>query len=352
KDLYEVLGVPKSASSQEIKKAYFQKAKKLHPDVNKEDPKAQEKFSELNNAYEILSDEQKRRMYDMGGMDANGNAAGGFGGFEGFQGFQNFGGDPMDIFEELSGMFGGRKNSRRRGAGKDVHVQIDLSFMEAAKGCSKTIRVRKKDTCKPCNGEGAEPGTKRRTCPTCRGTGEVMETAMGFIQVQSVCSTCNGEGSTVDTPCKRCRGSGKVEAEEEITVQIRGGLDPDVRLRMPGKGESGDRGQPPGHLYISVNIKSHPFFWREGADVHLEYPLSVSQAVLGCKIKVPTLEKEQEIALPAGIQPGSTRVLTGHGARHMDGNRFGNLVVHFKVVVPKNMTEKQKEMMKQFAEEE
>eukprot|EP00960_Hanusia_phi_P031983 749596-Hanusia_phi.AAC.2 len=338
KDLYEILGVPKSASSQEIKKAYFQKAKKLHPDVNKDDPKAQEKFSELNNAYEILSDEQKRRMYDMGGMDANGNAAGGFGGFEGFQGFQNFGGDPSDIFEDLSSMFGGRRQNSRRGAGKDVNVQINLSFMEAAKGCSKKVRIRKKDICKPCAGEGAEPGTKRRTCPKCKGTGEVIEVAVGFLHVQVECRGCNGQGSIIDSPCKRCRGSGKVEAEEEITVQIREGVDQDVRLRVPNKGEPGDRGQPPGHVYISVNIKPHPFFTREGADVHLNYPLTVSQAVLGCKIKVPTLDKEQEIALPAGVQPGSTRVLTGHGIRHMDGNRYGNLIVHFQVIVPKNVS--------------
>jgi len=350
RDPYEVLEVPRGASQADIKKAYFAKAKKYHPDVNTDDPNAKDKFAEVNSAYEILGDAEKRRMYDQGMMDQDGNDAG-FGGFGGFQG--GFQGAPDDIFEELANMFGGRQAQSRRGEGKDVNISLNISFMDAAKGCTKSVTYDVMDTCVTCDGTGAQPGSKPRTCPACGGTGETVNRAMGVFQVRSVCGTCRGTGTIIDRPCTTCKGSGRVRSQKTTEVQIPAGISEEFRLRVAGQGEPGAKGAPAGNLYVQVQIQQHPRFQRQGNDVHVTVPITISQAIMGARISVPGIDGEQVVAISPGTQPGSTKTLRNHGIRHLNNpQRYGDLIIHFNVEIPRKLTDKQRELMEEFAKTE
>lgn len=352
RDPYEVLEVPRGATQKDIKKAYFAKAKKYHPDVNTEDPKAKDKFAEINSAYEILGDAEKRKMYDQGMMDQDGNEAGFGGGFGGFQG--GFQGAPDDIFEELANMFGGgRQGGSRRGAGKDINLSVTISFMEAAKGCTKSVSYEVKDSCVTCDGSGAQPGSQPRTCGTCRGTGETVNRAMGVFQMHSTCRVCRGQGKVIDRPCTTCKGEGRVGSTKTTEVQIPAGMSEEVRLRIANQGEPGMKGAGAGHLYVQVQIQPHPRFQRNGYDVHVTVPITISQAMMGARIQVPGIDGDQTVAISPGTQPGSHKVLRNHGIRHLNNSQqYGDLIIHFKVEIPRKLTDKQRELMEEFAKTE
>jgi len=253
-------------------------------------------------------------------------------------------------------MFGqgrSRGGGKRQQKGRDVQVQVELTFMEAAKGCKKNLNFTVSKECKTCSGDGAKPGSSTRKCAVCRGTGETMN-GMGFFQVHSTCRACQGAGMVTENPCEDCSGNGRVDHEMMEEVQIPAGVATDVQLRLPGKGEPGGKGGQPGQLFVHIIVAQHPVFTREGYDVHVEIPISVSQAILGGKVTVPTLDRPQVVAISPGTQPGKVVALRNHGIAHLQSARsqFGDLMVHFTVVVPKTLTEQQKTLMEQFAREE
>lgn len=350
KDYYEILGVNREADEKEIKKAYRQKARKLHPDVNKDDPNAEENFKELSEAYEILSDPDKRARYDRyGHAGINDNdfnfedfARGGFGGFE----------DLSDIFDMFFGGGMGRRQGPQRGADLQYRMQID--FEKAAFGGQEEISIPRTETCETCNGSGAKPGTSSKTCPTCQGVGQIrttQQTPFGHFTQTRVCDRCGGEGRIVESPCPDCHGNGRVRRQRKITVNIPAGVSTGTRLRMPGEGEAGDRGAPGGDLYIVVQVKSHKIFTRKNDDLYCEVPINFVQATMGDEIEVPTLEGKVKFTIPEGTQPGTTFRLKNKGIAHLNGYGRGDEYIKVKVVIPKSLNEKQKELLMQFAEE-
>ena len=357
RDYYDVLGVDKSADATAIKKAYRKLAMKYHPDKNPGDKEAEEKFKEINEAYEVLSDETKRRNYDQFGHEGvNGQGFGGAGGFGG-QGFGGFDDIFGDIFGDMfGGGFSGGSRQRRRGPerGADIKQRVNISFEEAAFGKKVQVKINRSEECDQCHGSGAKPGTSKKTCPTCHGSGEVQSvqrTPFGNIASTRTCSTCNGEGEVIDSPCSKCHGKGSIRKTKTIEVDIPAGIDNGQMIKLGGQGELGTRGGPRGDLYIEVNVQSHPLFTRDGYDVYLEMPITFAQATLGDKIQVPTLDGKVEYEVPEGTQTGTVFRLKGKGIPKLKSNVRGDQYVKVTVEIPKKLNEKQKELVREFAKE-
>ena len=345
RDYYEVLGVAKSASDDEIKKAYRSLAKKYHPDMNPGDKEAEEKFKEVNQAYAVLSDPEKKARYDQYGPEAaEGNYSGGFGG--------GFGFDINDIFGDIFGGGFGGGGSRRNGPqrGDDLIQRITLSFEEAAFGCKKDIRYTKVENCDDCNGSGCAPGTSPKTCSKCNGTGQVRTQMGGFFAAMRTCDACGGTGHTIPNPCKKCRGTGKTSTTKTLEVSIPAGIDDGQRISIRGKGNAGKNGGPAGDLYIAVSVRRHPIFVREEFDIFCEIPITFPEAALGAEIKIPTLEGETTYEIPEGTQTGTTFTLRGKGIPYVNGRGRGDLVFKVIVEVPRNMTEAQKSALRKFSD--
>lgn len=343
-DYYDVLGVNRQATDEEIKKAFRRLARQYHPDMNKS-PDAEARFKEINEAYEVLSDREKRVRYDRFGH------AGPQAGFGGYGGFGDFGfGGIEDIFE---GFFGGARGgaTTRRGPsrGTDLRYDLTIEFEEAVFGCEKQIIVPRHETCPQCQGSGAEPGTQPIRCPQCNGTGEVrrqQQTFLGsFIQV-TTCPRCQGEREIVTSPCAQCQGQKVVQVERPIVVKIPAGVDDGTRIRLAGEGEPGGRGGPSGNLYVVLHVKAHAHFRREDHNILLELGINVAQAALGDKVVVPTLDGDEELAIPAGTQTGETFRLRGKGVPYLRRNGRGDQLVMIQVMTPTKLTAQQKELFK------
>lgn len=365
RDYYEVLGIEKGATDKEIKKAYRKLAKQYHPDVVEEDKKeeASEKFKEISEAYAVLSDEDKRQRYDQfghAGMDGystedifrNAN-------FEGFEDiFQSFGGGGIeDIFEMFGfgGFGGGRPRSSRRGPqrGSDIYSRVTITLEEAATGVEKEITIKHNVECPHCNGERAEPGSPVETCPTCGGTGQVKQVRSSlFGQVVSFgeCRNCRGTGKIIQEPCSNCRGRGTVKEEKTISIKIPAGVEDGNRLRISGEGDAGEKGAIPGNLYVEINIQKHLDFQRDGSNLYYEKQISFVQASLGDTVDIPTINGEVELKIPAGTQSGSVFRLKNKGMPIMRREMCGNLYVTITVVVPQKLNDKQKALLKEFAD--
>lgn len=348
RDYYEVLGVDKNATPDEIKKAYRKLARQYHPDVNKE-PGAEEKFKEVKEAYEVLSDDNKRAQYDRyGHIDPN-QGFGGFGGGGG--GFEDFGGFG-DIFDMFFGGGGSRRNPNAPQRGADLQYTMTIEFMEAVFGKEADIEIPRTENCDHCNGSGARPGTHPETCSTCRGTGQqeiVQNTAFGRIVNRRVCPSCSGTGKIIREKCSQCHGSGKVKKRRKIHIKIPAGIDDGSQLRVSGEGESGIRGGPPGDLYVVVHVKPHDFFEREGDDIYCEVPITFAQAALGDEIEVPTPSGKVKLKIPAGTQTNTYFRLKGHGVPRLRGLGQGDQHVKVVVVTPTKLSDKQKELLREFA---
>ena len=358
RDYYEVLGVSKTATQDELKKAYRKLARKYHPDLNKDNEEAAEKFKECNEAYSVLSDDQKRAQYDQFGHAAfeNGGMGGG-GGFGGAGGFGGFGGSGMeDIFDMFFGGQGGRGGNRAKTGpqrGADLRFDLEITFEEAAFGLEKEINLYRDETCDHCHGEGAEPGSKVESCPECNGTGYVrftQNTMFGQMVNERPCSRCKGEGKIISEPCKECRGKGTVKRNKKLKVKIPAGVDNGSRLRVSGEGEAGAKGGPNGDLYVYLYVKPHKFFERDGTTVLCEVPINIVQATLGADIKVPTLDGQVTMKVPEGTQPGKVLRLKGKGIPSLRGGSRGDQLVRIKVVVPTKLSDKQKDALRKFAD--
>lgn len=354
RDYYEVLGVDKTADEAAIKKAYRQLAKKLHPDVNPGDKQAEEKFKELNEAYEVLSDPQKRARYDQFGHEqpGMGGGAGGYGDFGGFGGFGGAGGFGFDdIFSSFFGGAAGGARSQGPQQGDDLRYDLTISFEEAAKGCNKEINLVRDEECPVCKGSGAKEGTSPTTCPTCKGTGQVrvtQNTPFGRIQNVRVCETCHGEGKIIKDPCGKCNGRGYVRTSKRRTIRIPAGIDDGQVIRISGQGEPGLRGGPSGDLQVLVRVRPHKYFTRKGYDLYCAIPISFTQATLGAEIDVPTLDKPVKYNVPEGTQPGTVFRVKGQGIQNLRNSGKGDLFVEINVEIPKRLSEKQKDLLRQF----
>ena len=355
RDYYEVLGVDKNADASTLKKAYYKLAKKYHPDANPGDKVAEEKFKEANEAYEVLSDPEKKAKYDQFGHAAfdPSMGAGGAGGFGGFGGFGDFG----DLGDILGGMFGGAfgggRQARRNGPipGDDIGATVTVTFEEAAFGVKKDISYNRICKCKECNGQG---GSDVQTCSTCRGTGQVTRVQrMGGMAFQSSapCDACRGSGKIIKNPCNKCRGSGQTRESKRLTVSIPAGIDNGERIALRGQGNDGRNGGPAGDLIIAVSVRSHSIFERDGYNIYCEVPLTVAEATLGAEIDVPTLEGNEKYNIPEGTQPGTRFTMRGKGIPYVNGNgRRGDLIFRVAVEIPKGLSDKQKDAMRAFAD--
>ena len=355
RDYYEVLGVDKNASEDEIKKAYRKKAKQYHPDLNPGDKEAENKFKEVNEAYEVLSDSQKKARYDQfghAGVDPNyGAGGGGYGQAGGF----DF--DLGDIFGSFfGGGFGGGRQSNPNGPrrGEDIQTKVTISFEEAAKGCKRTVEVNRVDTCPDCHGSGAKAGTSAKTCPECSGRGYVnvqQRTPFGVISTQKSCQRCQGKGKVIDNPCQKCRGTGRVSSRASVDVNIPAGIDDRQIFNISGAGNSGINGGPSGDLKVAVYVRPHAYFERDGYNVWLEQHISFTQAALGDNLRIPTLDGDVKFDLPAGTQSGTVFSLRGKGIQVLNGRGRGDQLVRIIVDVPKNLTQRQKELLVELEKE-
>lgn len=359
RDYYDVLGVQKGASDDEIKKGYRKMAKKWHPDRNKDNAtEAEAKMKEVNEAYDILKDPQKKAAYDQYGHAAfeqgTGAGAGGFGGFGGFGGGFGGGGEGFgDIFDMFFGGGGGgrRRNGPERGA--DLRYDIDISFEEAAFGAKKEINIPRTETCDTCHGTGAAAGSSPETCPDCRGAGQVqsaVNTPLGRMVSSRPCGRCNGEGKIIKNPCRDCGGKGIRRVQRRISVNIPAGVDNGSRIRIAGGGQAGVRGGGSGDLYVYVSVRPHDIFQRDGYDVMCEVPISFVQASLGDDIEVPTLQGKVKISVPAGTQSGKVLRLKGKGIKFVRGEGMGDQHVKIKVLTPQKLSDRQIELLKEFGE--
>ena len=358
RDYYEVLGVDKSASADEIKKAYRKIAKENHPDLHPGDKQCEERFKAANEAYEVLSDDDKRKKYDQFGHAAfdpsYGAGAGGAGFGGGFGGFGDLGDIFGDIFGGGFGGFGGgqRSNPNAPRKGENIRASLNISFEEAAFGCEKEVTVARVEQCPDCKGTGCAPGTTPEVCPDCKGTGYVTQsqrTPFGVMQSQAPCGKCRGRGKIIHQPCKTCKGMGSIRRQHKIKVTIPAGIDDGQAISQRGKGNAGANGGPAGDLLVSVIVRPHSRFERDGNSVLLEQPITYSQAVLGAEIEVPTLDGNVKMTVPEGTQPGTVFRLRGKGIPYLRGNGRGDQFVTVTLSVPKNLTGSQKELLRQFA---
>ena len=343
RDYYEVLGVGKDASESDIKTKYRKLALKYHPDRNPGDKEAEENFKEASEAYEVLHDPQKRRIYDQFGHQ--GLEGSGFSGFSGFEDiFSSFG----DIFEDFFGFGGGMRGRATGHRGSDLRYDMKLEFMEAAFGTETEIEINKMETCETCHGSGCKAGTTPQTCSACNGTGQ-MSRSQGFFTVRTTCPHCNGEGKSIPNPCYDCRGTGHVRKKKKVSVKIPGGVDNGSRLRLTGEGEAGLKGGPPGDLYIFIQVKEHDFFKRDGINIICEVPISFVQATLGDEIKIPTLEGETELKIPKGTQPGDVMRLKELGIKSLQGYGRGDQIIVLMVKIPTSINSKQEQLLREFS---
>ena len=346
RDYYEVLGVSKDASEAEIKSAYRKKAKECHPDLHPNDKNAEERFKELNEANEVLSDPEKRKRYDQFGFDGPqmGGGSGGAGGFD-FSGFGGMGGFES-IFDTFFGGMGG--SARRAGPvqGNDLQHRITITFEEAAFGCEKSVDFFRNENCDACGGTGAKPGTQPQTCPTCKGSGQV-RTGGGFMVTVRTCPTCHGEGKIIKDRCQTCGGTGRVRRKRSLKLRIPAGIQDGVSLVKRGEGEPGMRGGPAGDLYITVTVKPHRLFKRDGNNILLDMPISITQAALGAEIDVPTLEKPVKQRIPEGTQTGTQFRIKGQGIPSLKNGLKGDLILTVHVEVPRKLNERQKDLLRQ-----
>ena len=357
RDYYEVLGAKKGASAEELKKAYRTKAKELHPDRNSDNPNAEAQFKEVNEAYDVLKDADKKAAYDRyghaafeGGMGAGGQRGGFSGGGQG-----DFGSAFSDVFEDLFGDFmgrgggggGGRSRAQR---GSDLRYNLRVSLEEAYAGVPKTINVPTSVACDSCRGTGAEGGSEPTTCPTCSGMGKV-RAQQGFFTVERTCPTCNGAGQIVKNPCKSCHGHGRIEKERALSVNIPAGVETGTRIRLAGEGEAGLRGGPTGDLYIFIEVKEHPIFQRDGAHLFCRVPISFATAALGGEVEVPTIDGgKARVKVPAGSQTGKQMRLRAKGMPALRGGGVGDMLLELAVETPVNLTSRQRELLREFEE--
>ena len=358
RDYYEVLELQKGASEDEIKKAFKKLAKKYHPDMNPGDKTAEEKFKELNEAYAVLSDPEQRAKYDQYGHAAF-DPSSGFGGGGGFGGFGGFGGMDFDLGDIFGSFFGGgssrRANANAPARGEDLSMLLNLSFEEAAFGCKKEISYNRVESCEACNGSGAEKGSEVETCPTCKGRGTVTvlrNIGFGSMQSTQICSDCGGKGKKIKSPCKACSGKGQVKKTKKLEVTIPAGIDEGERIRLNGQGNAGVNGGPYGNLYVSIGIRPHQLFERNGTTLHCELPITFVEATLGAKVTVPTLEGgKAEFSVPEGTQNGTVFSLKGKGIPYRSSPKLrGDMYVTVSVEIPKNLNQKQKELLEKFGE--
>jgi len=352
RDYYEVLGVDRSVGEDELKRAYRKLAVKYHPDKNPGDHTAEEKFKEIGEAYEALSDPSKRAAYDRYGHAAfQGGMGGGAGFHDPFDLFREVfsGGGGGGIFEQFFGGGGGGVDSSGRQRGSDLRYDLQITLEEAARGCEKEIEIRKLDPCDPCGGTGAQKGSKVVTCPTCRGRGQVVA-SRGFFQVAQTCPACHGSGRIIEKPCSSCQGEGRVEKTSRVKIKIPAGIDTESRLRSTGGGEAGLRGGPSGDLYVVVHIREHDVFTRNGIDLACEVPIPFSTAALGGEIKVPTLDGSVSLKIPPGTQSGAVFRIRGFGLPALQGIGKGDILTQVQVEVPTRLNSEQRAALQAFAE--
>ncbi len=337
RDYYEILGLDRDATNDEIKKTYRRLALKYHPDKNQGDGESEEKFKEINEAYSVLCDEEKRAAYDRFGHDGANAQDGGFG----------FG----DIFSDFFGdVFSQPNKKSRRKRGEDLRYGVKIKFEEALSGVYKQIKFNRYEACSPCGGTGAKKGTDRVVCPVCNGTGEIRQ-QQGFFSISRTCYKCNGEGDVIETPCPTCRGNGRVIKERKLDIKIPAGIDNNNRLKVAGEGASGVYGGPAGDLYVDITVESHDVFKRRGNDIFVTMPISFSQAALGCELNVPTTEGESVIRILSGTQSGARFTLRGKGAPRLSGGARGNEYIDVVVETPTNLGQKQRRLLEELAEE-
>ncbi len=345
KSYYEILGVAKDASVEAIKKAYRKQAMKYHPDRNQGDAKAEEKFKEAAEAYEVLSDQQKRRIYDTYGKDGLRNS-----GYSGPGSSEDIFSHINDLFGDLFG-FGGGRGARRDpngpAQGEDLRYDIRISFMEAVHGVSRQVDITKRETCWTCEGSGARPGHKPQTCTTCQGRGQVIR-SQGFFQVSTTCPRCHGAGQMITEPCNDCHGEGLINRSKKVSIRIPAGVDTGSRMRLSGEGEGGRRGGPSGDLYVVIHVDEHEHFQRDGQTIYLGLPISMVRAALGCEADVPTIHGTAKLKIPAGTQSGQRFTLHGEGVPSLRGGGKGDMVVEVQVQTPTNLSKEQKELLRQF----
>ena len=352
RDYYEVLGVDKNASQDEIKSAFRKLAKKYHPDVSKE-PDAEAKFKEAQEAYAVLSDESNRRNYDQFGhaaFDGTGGA-GGAGGFNGFSGFDFSDFDYGDIFDNIfGGAFGGRKTSNKSRRGNDTIISMTITFDEAVFGCTKDIKVEVVDECSECKGKG---GFGESTCDKCHGSGTITQeqhSIFGTFLTKTTCNKCGGAGHTYDKTCTKCRGEGRVRVSKELEIKVPAGVDTGTRLKISGKGSAGINGGPNGDLYIEFDVKEHDYYIRDEEDIYLQVPITITEAVLGCKKDVPTLYGNISLTIPAGSESGDKHRIKGKGIDNTTLHRKGDMYVILKIVTPKKLSKEQKRLLDELSE--
>jgi len=347
KSYYEILGVNKDASAEAIKKAYRKQAMKYHPDRNQGDSAAEEKFKEAAEAYEVLSDLQKRQIYDAYGKEGLKNS--------GYSGP----GNSEDIFSHINDLFGdmfgfggggrGRRDPNGPVQGEDLRYDIRISFMEAVHGVNRQVEVTKRETCWTCEGSGARPGHKPQVCPTCQGRGQVIR-SQGFFQVSTTCPRCNGAGQVITDPCNDCHGEGLINRNKKVSIRIPAGVDTGSRMRLSGEGEGGRRGGPSGDLYVVIHVDEHEHFQRDGQTIYLRLPVSMVRAALGCEADVPTIHGSAKLKIPAGAQSGERFTLRGEGVPSLRGSGKGDMVVEIQVQTPTKLTKEQKELLREFDE--
>ncbi|PKK90606.1 MAG: molecular chaperone DnaJ [Candidatus Wallbacteria bacterium HGW-Wallbacteria-1] len=344
RDYYDILGVARNATAQELKKAFRKLAIQYHPDKNPDNKEAEDKFKELSEAYEVLSDENKRSVYDRYGHE----------GLEGQFGPSGFGhgyGDINDIFSDFfEGFFGGGgRRTRGPKQGKSYRYDLEITLEQAFSGFETIITIPRKEMCEQCGGQGTAPGTGRKTCPVCRGNGQIRFTE-GFFAVTQECHNCHGQGQVIDKPCSKCSGQGKLTIERKINVKVPKGVDTGIKLKLSGEGEAGDRGALPGDLFVVIFISEHPIFRRQGDNLICDLPISFPQAALGAEIEVPTLAGKRTVAVPAGTQYGDNIRIKGAGMPALGRNISGDLIMNVVIETPTRLNEKQKEILSQFAD--
>ena len=345
RDYYEVLGVPKSASDSEIKKSYRKLAMKYHPDRNPDDKEAEDSFKQATEAYEVLSDGQKRQIYDTYGHE--GLKSRGYQGPDFEDIFSSFG----DIFGDIFG-FGRADNRRSRQGptrGSDLRYDLSISFMDAVHGISRDIEIERPDTCWTCEGTGLRPGYKAEICQACQGKGQVVR-AQGFFRMSTTCPHCRGEGEIIEDPCDDCDGVGLVKSKKKVSLKIPAGIDTGAKMRLRGNGQGGRKGGPAGDLYVIIHVEPHEFFHREGDLIYCRYPLAMDQATLGCKPEIPTIHGKKKLTIPKGTQSGQTFSLKNEGVTHLRGSGRGDMIVEVQVITPTKLSKKQVELLKEFGE--